>query len=167
MANRTFVQANYCMLKGLVRLYPVIQMTASVTVPVLQKRTFTAAGTSATSPANALAAAPTTGVGYAVGDAAGTRSIARTGTGAWTLTLSDPYLYLVGVTIIGFSSVTGISTVIGVGVVSGSTTITTNTSNGSGGVIALQLIDESGAADPGTIGDQFTLEVILGNAGEP
>lgn len=167
MANRTFVQQQYCLLKSLVRLYPVVKMTESVTVPILQKRTFTQAGTAATAPANSLAAAPTTGVGYVVGDNAGTRSVARTGAGAWTLTLSDAYVYLVGISIIGFSSATGISTVVAVGVVSATTNVTTNTAVGNGGVITLQLVDESGAADPGTIGDQFTFEIILANATEP
>lgn len=168
MANRTYVQNQFCLIRGLVTLYPIVKMTESVTVPILQKRTFTQAGTAATAPANSLAAAPTTGnPGWVIGDGAGTRSVARTGTGAWTFTLSDPYLYLIGISICGFISATGISTVLGVGVVSGSTTITTNTGLGNGGVIAIQLVDESGAADPGTIGDQFTFQILLGTLSEP
>lgn len=167
MAMRTFVENNYSLLKGLVRLYPIVKMTASVTVPVLQKRTFTSAGTGSVTPGSALAAAPTTGVDYVVGDAAGTRSVARTGTGAWTLTLSDSYLYLVGFSIVQFVSANGISTVLGAGIVSATTNVATNTARGNGGVITLLLVDESGAADPGTIGDQFTFEVILANAGTP
>ncbi len=166
MANRTFVQQQYTLLRGLVHLYPVVKMTEATTAPVLQKRTFTAAGTGATAPANALAAAPTTGVGYAVGDAAGTRSVARTGSGAWTFTLSDSYLYLVGFRIVQFYSATAISTVLGVGVDT-TTNVTTYTSVGNGGTIDVILYDESGAADPGSVGDQFTFEIILGNAGEP
>lgn len=167
MANRTYAQKQYSFIKGLTWLFPTVTMTASVTVPVLQKRQFSAAGATSVAPSISLIAAPTTGIDYAVGDGAGTRSVARTGVGAWTLTLSDPYLFLVGVSIAGFSSATGISVPVGVGVVSGSTTITTNTGRGNGGVIALQLFDETGAADPGTIGDSFTFCVALGNAGEP
>ncbi len=167
MADALFEQKSYGKLKQLVRLYPIVKMTASTTVPVLQKRTFSAMGNTATAPSNSLGAAPTTGVDFAVGDGAGTRSVARTGVGAWTITLSYPFLYLLGIGIVGFSSATGISTVLGVGIVSGSTTITTNTARGNGGVIAIQLVDESGAADPGTIGDQFTFEIILGNTSAP
>lgn len=165
MANRTFVPLNFTMLKGLVALYPVINVGAAGAV-TLQKRTFSAAGAGATTPKYSLVAAPTTGVGYAVGDGFGTATVARTGAGAWTITLSDSYLYLVSVVPV-IANATGALTTADLIINSSTTNVTTNTSAGSGGVITTIMYNAAGsAADPNT-GDQVTLQIILGNSGEP
>ena len=166
MANSTFQQFVLSKIKRLVRLYPVFTMSG--TTPVLQKRQFTAAGASSVAASSSLVNAPTSGTpAWAQGDGAGTFSVSRTGTGAWTITLSEPYQYLLGVTISQTSNTTGALTVVGVGVVSGSTTITTNTAPGNGGVIAVVFSSAAAtAADPGS-SDTITLEITLGDATEP
>lgn len=166
MANRTFIQDAYGLIKKPVYLYPVISVGAAGAV-TLKKRTFTAGGASSLSSSSSLGNAPTSGVGYAVGDGVGTRSVARTGTGLWTITLSDPYQYLLGVCMVSLSSATGLWTTPSIGVVSGSTTITTNTGVGNGGVISVVIQNGSGAATDPANGDTITLEIMLGDATEP
>lgn len=165
MANRTFQERQFGLVKRKVSLYPVVSVGAAGAV-TLQKRTFTATGATLVA-SSSLGAAPTTGVGYAKGDGAGTASVSRTGTGAWTVTLSDSYQYLLGVSIVQTSNATGAITAGMVGIVSGTTNVTTNTSVGSGGVVAIVLSSAAGTpADPAS-GDVLTLEVILGDATEP
>lgn len=168
MATTGFQQNQYTKLKNLVYLYPVVEVTAAVDAPILQKRTFTAMGATSVAPSSSLGAAPTSGVGYAYGDGAGTKLVRRDAQGQWVFQFSDSYLYLVGVSIAQFASTTGISTILGVGVrLGGATDVTANYGVGTGGYIGIELYDESGAADPGAIGDRFTFEIILGNSSAP
>jgi hypothetical protein len=166
MANRTFQEKTHGLVKRKVVLYAVVSVGAAGAV-TLQKRTFTATGATATAASSSLGAAPTSGVGYAYGDGGGIRSVARTGTGLWTITLSDSYQYLLGIAIRQTSNATGLMTAAGVGIVSGSTTPTTNTAPGNGGVLAIALNDWAGAAVDPASGDTLTLEIVLGDATEP
>lgn len=171
MANVTFNPFLGTKLKRVATVYPVVSVGAAGAV-TLKKRQFTAAGASNVAASSSLVNAPTTGVGYAVGDAMGIRTVARTGAGAWTITLSDPYQYLLGVEIIQISNATGIATVYAIGVVSGTTNVTTNTAIGNGGVITVLLQNGSGASNIGAAvdpasGDTLTLRITLGDATEP
>jgi hypothetical protein len=163
MANLAYFQNRYSKIKGLVDLYPVVSVGAAGAV-TLKKRQYTSVGTS-TTPTYSLVSAPTTGVGYAVGDGQGVRAVTRNSAGNWTFTLSDPYPYLVGVEVALISNTTGAVTspLCPVAIVSGSTTVTTNTAIGNGGTIRLILMasDGSTATDPAD-GDTLTFHFTLG-----
>lgn len=93
MANRQFDQYSLTIQKRFVTLFAYVAVPTG-TAPVLQKWNYGAFNTGST--ANTYTAAPTTGgsssqfTKYAQG-AEGIFSVARTGTGLWTLTLQDPY----------------------------------------------------------------------------
>lgn len=163
MANSMFVQGQYwTKRKQIVHLFPVVSVAGGGAV-TLRKRSFTAAGSGGNLPTYSLGTAPTSGTGYARGDGEGTRSVSRTGTGAWTLTLSDPYLYLIGVRF-NVESASGVSTVVQVAVDSTSN-VQTNTSLGNGGVVKLVFSSATAtAADPAS-GDVVYLELVLGQSG--
>lgn len=163
MANTSYSQTRFSKIKGIVDLYPVVAVGAAGAV-TLKKRNYSSVGTTLT-PTYSLTDAPTTGVGYAVGDGQGVRSVVRNSAGNWTFTLSDPYTYLIGVEVALISNATGAVTspLCPVAIVSGSTTVTTNTSVGSGGTIRLILMasDGSTATDPAS-GDTITFHFTLG-----
>lgn len=165
MANRTFQEFLNTPVKKLVKLYPVVSVGVAGAV-TLKKRTYTAMGSGGVAATSSLTDAPTTGVGYAVGDGAGTRSVSLGTAGLWTLTLSDPYQYLLGISIAQTKNATGLMTAATVGVKT-SSTITTNTAMGNGGVVVVQLCDFAGAAVDPASGDTLTLEITLGDASEP
>lgn len=166
MANRTFQEKQLSLVKRLVKLYVTVSVGGGGAV-TLKKRTYTAMGSGGTAATSSLTSAPTTGVGYAVGDAVGVRSVARADTGKWTVTLSDSYQYLLGVVLALTSNTTGVATAAQVGIVSGSTTPTTNTAVGNGGVVTVQFVDFAGAAVDPASGDTIVLELTLGDASEP
>lgn len=169
MANRDFQRDLYSLKKGLVLLAPVVAVGVAGAV-TLKRRVFNQPGSVGVQASTSLVDATTSGaVGnpYSVGDAAGTRSVARTDTGDWTITLSDPYTYLVGVWILGqVLAAPGSLAVLSVATID-SSNVATNTAPGNGGVILITLNDQTpDAADPadGTI---LTLGILLGNASEP
>ncbi len=164
MANRMF-QDDGSLIKGRRILYCVVSVGAAGAV-TLKKRTFNAMGATSTDPSTALASAPTSGNGYVYGNGQGIRSVARTDTGDWTITLSDPYQYLLGVYCVQVSNTTGAITspLGGIGIVSGSTDVTTNTAVGNGGVIAITLNNGSGTATDPADGDTLTLCIELGDS---
>lgn len=165
MANRTFQEKQLSLLKNLVHLYPVVSVGAAGAV-TLKKRKWYQPGAIGVGGSYTLVDAPTSGVGYDVGDGAGTRTVSRSDTGDWTITLSDPYTYLVGVRIAMQSlAAPGALVVLAVATIS-SSNVATNTALGNGGVINITLNDESGAADPAD-GTVVTLHLVLGNASEP
>lgn len=167
MANAQFQQYLMTKPKRIIKLWPTVSVGGAGAV-TLQKRVFTATGATATAASSSLSAAPTTGVGFVVGDAAGTATVARTGTGLWTFTFSYPFQYLLGAALVQTSNTSGLLTSgFGVGVVSGSTTPRTNTSVGSGGVVAIALNNGSGAATDPASGDVLTFEFTFGDATEP
>lgn len=167
MANRNFKDdSGFYLFNRVVHLFPVVSVGAAGAV-TLKKRQFRAAGV-VNSANSTLVDAPTSGIGYAYGDGAGVRSVVRTDTGDWTITLSDSYQWLIGVSVCQMSSTDGLWTSgYGVGVVSGSTNVATNTATGNGGVIAIVLDDGDGAAADPADGDTLTLHIILGDSTEP
>lgn len=160
MANRQFNEVQMNLVKGVVTLYAEVAVGAAGAV-TLKKRQYKAAGATATTPASSLVNAPTSGIDYAVGNAQGIRSVSAAGDGLWTITLSDPYLYLLGVSLANTSNATGVPTVMGLGVVSGSTNVTTNTAKGNGGVVVLQLVGQDGGAVNPANGDTLTIKLEL------
>jgi hypothetical protein len=122
-------------------------------------------GAGAVAPAFSLVAAPTTGIGYAKGDGAGINSVTRTGTGAWTITLSDPYQYLIGVDFT-VANTTGAATAGNLGVLT-TGNVQTNTSLGSGGTINVLWQNGSYAATDPASGDIIYLCIQLGDSSAP
>jgi len=165
MANRTFQEDSLTLVKRLVTLFPVVAVGVAGAV-TLKKRQFRSSGGTALSASSVLIDAPTTGVGYAVGDGAGTRSVVRTAPGTWTITLSDSYQYLLGIRVIQVANVNGSVPTGLVGVRTGITNVTTNTGTGNGGIIGIDLNNGGGPLDPDN-GDTLTLEITLGDATEP
>lgn len=165
MANRNFQDTQFSLLKGLVTLYPVISVGVAGAV-TLKKRQFYQPGAIGVGGSYALVDAPTSGVGYAVGDGAGVRTVSRSDTGDWTITLSDPYVYLAELDI-ACQTLAAPGTLVCLAVANiDSTNVTTNTAVGNGGVINITLNDETAAADPAS-GTVVTLKIVLGNATEP
>lgn len=164
MANTTFFQNRYSKIKGLVDLYPIVAVGAAGAV-TLKKRQYSSVGTT-NSPTNSLGNAATSGVGFAVGDGQGVRSVVRNSAGNWTFTLSEPYAYLVSVEVALISNTTGTVTspLCPVAIDSDGTVVTTNTALGNGGTIQVLLMasDGSTATDPAS-GDTLTFHFVLGN----
>lgn len=163
MANRQYSQTRFSPIREMVDLYPVVEVGAGGAV-TLQKRTYTATGTS-NKPTYSLSDAPTSGVGYAYGDGQGVRKVVRNGAGDWTFTLSDPYAYLVSVEVALISNTTGTVTspLCPIAIDTSGTDVTTNTAIGDGGTIQILLMasDGSTATDPAE-GDTLTFHFVLG-----
>lgn len=164
MSQRMFSEFNATLLKRVVNLFPVVSVGAAGAV-TLQKRQFTAMGSGSVAPGFSLVAAPTSGVGYAKGDGAGVNAVTRTGTGLWTITLSDPYVCLLQISAM-VANTSGLFTGVIPGVLT-STNVQTNTSLGSGGVINLAINNGSGAATDPASGDLIYFNITLGDASEP
>lgn len=166
MANATFNQDLASTQKRIRKLWPVVSVGGSGAV-TLQKRTFRAMGVVGSSNST-LAAAPTSGQGFAYSDGERVQSVLRNSAGDWTFTLSDPYQYLLGIVLVQTTNTTGLLTSgFGVGVKTGGTNVTTNTSTGSGGTIEIVLNNGSGVATDPASGDVLYFEVTLGDATEP
>lgn len=163
MANTTFFQNRYSKIKGLVDLYPIVSVGALGAV-TLKRRRYSATGTS-NSPTYSTDSAPTTGVGFAVGDGQGVRSITRNSAGNYTFTLSDSYAYLVGVDVALISNTSGTVTapLCPIAIDTDGTNVATNTALGNGGTIQLVLMASDGSTptDPAS-GDTLTFHFILG-----
>lgn len=153
------MQKNLTLIKRKVDLWLTVAVGGAGAV-TLKKTTYTNGSVSSGN-------APTSGTGYDVGNGEGVRSVARTGTGAWTITLSDPYILLKSVTLENTSNTTGLLTAAAVGVIASTTTITTNTGPGNGGVITVVFNDWAGAAVDPASGDTVTLKITLQDASEP
>ena len=104
MANRTFIDANFSLIKRMVQLFATIEQAEAVTpVPILEKwnygtfnsgptiRTYTAAPTT---PAVPTSAGNFPGQ-YQIGSE-GVMTVVRTATGLWTVRVQDNYQRLVG-----------------------------------------------------------------------
>jgi len=163
MANTTFFQNRYSKIKALVDLYPVVAVGGSGAV-TLKKRNYSSVGTT-TSPTYSLGNAATSGVGYAVGDGQGVRSVTRNSAGNWTFVLSDPYAYLVSVEVALISNTSGAVTspLCPVAIDTDGTNVATNTALGNCGTIQVLLMasDGSTATDPAS-GDTLTFHFVLG-----
>ncbi len=167
MSNRTFIDSNFSLVKRMVHLFGAFSVGETGTPTLLKwnyptfgggvnARTYTAAPTSTLTPA-----AGNYPLQYQAGSE-GIRSVARTATGLWTVTLQDNYQRMVGLT--GFTRVAGgAAKIVGF---NENTTIT-NMASGGGSVIGVSLISATTAlADP-TSGDVVLLTFILADATEP
>jgi hypothetical protein len=159
MANRTFQEKQLALIKRKVDLYAIVDVGAAGAVTLLKITLINGQQSSVS--------APTSGTGYGVGNGEGVRSVVRTGTGAWTVTLSDSYVRLVGVDLARTQNATGLLTAASVGVNSSTTNIQTNTAPGNGGVVAVVLNDWAGVAVDPASGDRLTLHFVLADASEP
>jgi hypothetical protein len=167
MANRTFVDKQYTMLKRRVELYAAFLVGAAGAVTLRKwnyptlgvgplARTYTAAPL-----ANALPTGAAYPLQYACG-AEGFRSVTRTAAGLWTLQLQDNYQRVL------MAQVTtdvagGLATVIACGL---NATIT-NMASAGGSTIGLALLSATGTALDPTAGDLVLLRLDLADATEP
>lgn len=175
MADRSFIDKQYTLLKGVTKLWPVFNVGAAGAV-TLQKWNYPSLGQG--SAAWTYTAAPTTGGGTAwpvadVAGADGVRSVTRTGTGAWTITLQDSYHRLLGVDCMFTASAGGGAPASSPACVA--VQVLGNLKGGSNGDVTLQtggtikLLFQSAAAtaaDPAS-GEQIILEITLQNKSEP
>lgn len=162
MAQRSFIDSNFTLVKREVRLYATISVAEAVTpVPTLLKWNY---GTFGTGPnVRTYTAAPTGTVPSSAGNyplqyqvgAEGVLSVTRTATGLYTLRLQDNYQRLVGMN--AYAAVAG-----GTPVFAKLTENTTITNMGSpgGSLIGLAFWDFAAAAvDPiGTVRLSFNLQ---------
>lgn len=156
MANRSFTETHFSLLKREVKLRCVVSVGAAGAV-TLQEWIYPVFGGGVN--ARTYGAAPTTGGGtypnrYAQG-AEGVYSVVRTATGLWTVTLQDNYQRLVG--LYGHSSLAGGLSAIDY--VAENTTITNMTAT-NGSVVGVALLLNSVATDPAS-GERITLTLEL------
>lgn len=172
MANRSFIDKNYTLIKGEVTIYAsVLVPTPNTGAPVLQRWNYPSLGTGAN--AWTYTAAPTAGggssfpVAYVTGEA-GVRSVARTGAGAWTITLQDNYQRLLTIDPT-FINPTGAPAAPFFGILSNAKGgATGDVTLQSGGTIQVlfQATVGGGGADP-TAGELVRLAIRLQNFSEP
>jgi hypothetical protein len=164
MANRTFVEMNMTLMKRVVNLYPVVSVGAAGAV-TLQKRQFSAPGAGGVAAKFSLVAAPTTGVGYALSNGEGVRTVVRTAAGLWTMTLSDPYVCLLQISAM-VQNATGLFTGVIPGILN-SSNVQANVGVGNGGVINLAINNGSGVATDPASGDLIYFNITLADGSEP
>jgi hypothetical protein len=167
MADRTFVEKAYQLVKRRVDLYAAVSVAAAGAVTLLKwnyptfgagpnARTYTAAPT-----ANALPTGAPYPLQYGCG-AEGFRSVTRTAAGLWTVQLQDSYQRVLGVR--ATTDVAGgLATVIACAL---NTTITNMTSVG-GSTIGIALLSATGTALDPAAGDVILLNFTLADATEP
>lgn len=148
MANRQFQQYSYTLEKGIVHLFCRVSVAGGGAV-TLQKwnpatRTYSSAATSGTGT-------------YAVG-CQGIKSVARTGAGAWTVTLQDSYQRLVAARFTS-TAASGTVTVNAMGI-DATSDVTSNTAP----TVKLVLAAGTTPTDPAS-GDKIDLHLILQNSG--
>lgn len=171
MANRTFIDKQYTLLKGQVDLYCAVSVGAAGAVTLL-KWNYPQLG-QVSAPARTYTAASATGGGfsfatrYAQG-AEGVFSVARTGAGLWTVTLSDSYQRMVR--LYGYATLAGgLSNI--VNFAENSTISNMNSVSATGGqpfsVIGVALLSATGVAADPTSGTVINLAFTLQNNTEP
>lgn len=158
MANRNFQTDGASILKGVVRLYCTFTYTASGTLATLKKWNYGAAG--GATPRTYSNAPTTTGINNYQKGEAGILSVARTGTGLFTVTLQDKYQRVLAC---GFTTVStsGVATDV-VMALDATTDVTAATP-----VIKLVFSSSSTTAAAPADGDQFLCWFDLQNASEP
>jgi hypothetical protein len=167
VADRTFVEKQYTMIKRRVELYAAVLVGAAGAVslrrwnyPTLgggtNARTYTAAP-----PANALPTGAPYPLQYGAG-AEGVRSVTRTGAGLWTVQLQDAYQRVLGVSVTT-DVAGGLATVVHAAL---NTTIT-NLATVGGSTIGVALLSAAGVAADPTAGDLILLRFDLADATEP
>ena len=164
MANRSFVDSNFTLVKRQVTLYAAVSVGAAGAV-TLQKWGYPTLGAGGQSYATAPTGAVPVGAAYPnqyqVG-AEGVLSVTRTAAGLWTVKLQDNYQRCLGVTAQG-QLAGGLSAIVNVGL---NSTITSMTA-ANGSVIGLALLSATAtAADPAS-GETILLTIQLADATEP
>jgi hypothetical protein len=167
MANRSYIDKQYTLLKGQVELYCAVSVGAAGAV-TLQKWNYPGLAPSS-SAARTYSAAPTTGGGPAfplqtAQGAEGVFSVARTATGLWTVTLQDAYQRLVRLA--AYSSLAGgLSTVVAIH----ENTSITNMNSGTPprSVIGIALLSATGVAVDPANGERINIGFTLQNSTAP
>jgi hypothetical protein len=165
MADRTFVDKQYCLLKRRVDIYATINVGAGGAVE-LQKWNYPTLGTgpnARTYTAAPLATGLPSGAAYPLqynAGAEGVRSVTRTGVGQWTVQFQDSYQRQLGV---------GMTLEVAGGVVTGQLALNSTTTNMAavgGSVLGLTTVVGGAAADlpAGTV---VHLRFFLQDATEP
>ncbi len=166
MANRTFNDKQYTLIKRPVEIFAAVSVGAAGAV-TLQKWNYPTLG-STVSPASTYTAAPTTtptGGGYPLQyqtGAEGVRTVTRTAAGLWTIKLQDNYVRILQVTAQG-QLAGGLSAIVGCAL--NSTTSSMTASGGSTVGIAL-LSATATALDPAD-GETILLRILMHDATEP
>lgn len=168
MANRSFIDKQYTLIKGEVDIYFAVSVGAAGAV-TLQRWNYPQMGAGSTAPGRTYTAAPTTGGAasfplMAAQGAEGVFSVVRTATGLWTITLQDAYQRMVGLSM--YSSLTGgTSTVLAI---HENTTIT-NMASGSPqrSVIGIALLSATATAIDPASGERINIRMTLQNNTEP
>lgn len=168
MANRSFIDSNFSIVKRVVRLFATISVSGDVTpVPTVQKWNYPVLGTgpnARTYTAATAASALPSGAPYPQQYAAGSEgilSVVRTAIGKYTLTLQDNYQRLININ--AYAAVASGTPVFAI--VTDNTTITNLGSTSGTGIIGLAFWDFAAAAvDP--VG-AVRLALDLADASEP
>lgn len=158
MANRTFQTQMLGLIKRHVQIYGIFSVGVAGAVTML-KRTYPNGVVT-------YVTAPTTGTGYSIGNGEGIRSVTRTGTGAWTVTLSDAYMYLLETALVSTTNTSGLLTAAAVGCTSSDADVQTNHGQGYGGLVKVQFNDWAGAAVDPASGDVVDLRFTFGDGSE-
>jgi hypothetical protein len=149
MANRQFQQFQASLEKGLVQLFCRVSVAAAGAVTLQKWNPST----------RAYESAPTSGTGsYALGSQ-GIKTVARTGTGLWTITLQDTYYRLLGVRMTT-TATSGVATCGGLAVDAASDVTAV-----AAPVIKVVLFSTPGTPAAPASGDKIDLRITLQNAG--
>ena len=165
MADRSFIDKNYTLLKKTVEIYAAVSVGAAGAV-TLQKWNYPTLG-STVAPASTYTAAPTTtpaGGGYPLqyqSGAEGVRSVTRTAAGLWTVKMQDNYVRVLQVTLQG-ALAGGLSAIVGCGI---NSTLTSMTAAG-GSTIGIALLSATAKALDPANGEQILLRILLHDATE-
>ena len=167
MANRTFIDSNFTIVKRKVELYAAVSVAAAGAV-TLQKwvyPTFGAGPLNRTYTTAATPAAVPTGAAYPLqysGGAEGVLSVTRTGAGLWTVVFQDNYQRCLGVQANG-QLAGGLSAIVNVGL---NSTITSMAAAG-GSILGLALLSATGTALDPAAGETMLLTFTMADATEP
>lgn len=164
MANRSFIDKSYTMVKREVRLYAAVDVGVEGAV-TLQKWNYPVFGGGTN--ARTYTAAPTTPAGqgyplqYQTG-AEGVRSVTRTAAGLWTIQLQDNYQRVLRVDAQG-QLAGGTSAIVGVGLDSS----TTDMDATDGSEVGIALLSATATALDPADGETILLTFTLADATEP
>ena len=173
MANRSFIDKQYTLLKREVSIYAAVQLSSAGTVIALQKWNYPALGQGAAArtytAANVGAAlTPQSGAPWPLqynAGSEGVRSIVRTGVGLWTVTLQDNYQRLVFCSFTVQTAATAIGTQAMQMSLDG--TVVNMAANG-GSVIGVRFMSNpTTVVEPSVANDLVLLKFVLADGTEP
>lgn len=165
MANRTFTELNYTLVKRKVELYAAVLVGDGVAT--LQRWNYPTLGGGANAQTYTTAATAAANVGNAYplqynAGAEGVRSVTRTGDGLWTVKFQDNYQRCLGV-MAAVQIAGGVSNTIAVGI---NSTLTNMKAQG-GSTVGIALMSSASTASDPTIDGVVLLTFILADATEP